>query len=86
MEELIKWNYAVSRPSTKDELEIHGCEYIWDGATPEEDETVLISDGKMVWVDTWVCYSRYDWSFDSGTDLEEFYWASIPKPPIREVE
>ena len=87
MEELIKWNYAVSRPSTEDELEIHGCEYTWDGATPEEDETVFVSDGKTVWVDTWICYAGYSYGFDSLSDLEEFYWASIPipKPPISEV-
>lgn len=86
MEESIKWNYVVSRPSTEDELEVYDDKYTWDGAIPEDDETVLVSDGKTVWLDTWICYSSYDWSFDGGTDLEEFYWASIPKPPIKEVE
>lgn len=88
MEESIKWNYVVSRPSTEDELEVYGCEYIWDGVTPEDDETVLASDGKMVWVDMWVCHGNDDCNFDGGTDLEEFYWASIPmpKPPIKGAE
>lgn len=87
MEESIKWNYVVLRSSTEDELEIYGETYTWDGATPEDDETVFVSDGKTVWVDTWVYYSKYSCTFDGGTDLEEFYWAPIPipKPPIKGV-
>lgn len=88
MEELIKWNYVTSRQLTEDELEIYGHEYTWDGITPEEDETVFVSDGKTVWVDTWVYYSTYSSGFDNISTIEEFYWASIsiPKPPIGEVE
>lgn len=85
MEELIKWNYVVSRPSTKDELEVYECEYTWDGAIPEEDEDVIVSDGKNVWIDTWIYYDAYSCGFDNASSLEEFYWASIPKPPIGEV-
>ncbi|WPC07996.1 hypothetical protein [Globicatella sp. PHS-GS-PNBC-21-1553] len=86
MEESIKWNYVVSRPPTADELEIYGHEYIWDGVTPEEDEMVIVSDGKTTWVDMWVCHGNDDCNFDSDLDLKEFYWVSIPKPPIKEVE
>lgn len=79
---LIKWNYVALRPSTEYELE-----YRWDGLTPEEDETVFVSDGVTTWVDTWIYHSRYSCGFEDNTDLEEFYWASIPmpQPPIEEV-
>lgn len=86
MEELIKWNYVVSRPSTEDEFEVYGCEYIWDGAIPEDEETVIVSDGETVWADMWMYYGDDDYNFDSDSDLKEFYWTSLPKPPIREVE
>lgn len=86
MEELIKWNYVVSRPSTEDEFDAYGLKYVWDGVTPEEDETVIVSDGKTTWVDMWVYYGHDDCNFDGGTDLEEFYWTSLPKPPIKEVD
>ena len=79
MEEVIKWHYVTSRPLTENVN-------IWDGTIPEEDEMVIVSDGKRVWADTWICYDGYSYGFDSLSDLEEFYWASMPKPPIREVE
>ena len=86
MEEVIKWHYVVSRPSTEDEFEVFGYEYMWDGVTPEDEETVIVSDGETVWVDMWMYYGDDDYNFESVSDLKEFYWASMPKPPIREVE
>ncbi|MGX7099576.1 hypothetical protein ACWOBH_06135 [Globicatella sanguinis] len=79
MEELIKWHYVTSRPLTENV-------YIWDGTIPEDEETVIVSDGETVWVDMWMYYGDDDYNFESVSDLKEFYWASIPKPPIREVE
>ena len=79
MEEVIKWNYVTSRPLSENV-------YIWDGAIPEDEETVIVSDGETVWVDMWMYYGDDDYNFDSDSDLKEFYWASIPKPPIKEVE
>lgn len=86
MKELIKWNYVTTRPLTEDEFAIYNCEYIWDGVIPEGDEVVIVSDGKTVWVDMWVDYGNDDCNFDGGADLKEFYWTSLPKPPIKEVE
>lgn len=86
MTETVKWNYVYSRETTDEELAEIGCAFMWDGTIPEEDEEVLISDGKTVWTDTWVYYGQNECGFDGGTDLEEFYWISFPKPPKKEVE
>lgn len=79
----MKWNKLTTRPIEDEEKEFYpDCSFIWDGATPEIDEVVLVSNGDNtdVWIDTWV-------EFDVGTgfldaDIEPgeiWYWMEIPE-------
>lgn len=81
----VKWNYVHLKKADNEEKEFFECDMIWDGLIPEEDEEVLVSDGKTVWTDIWVYYNANDCGFES-TELEKFYWISFPKPPKKEVE
>ena len=56
----------------------------WDFC-PEEDQEILVSDGKSVWIDTFM-YDSEGWYLDNcGTDVESLAWMSLPEP-YKEVE
>lgn len=86
----MKWNKLTTRPIEDEEKEYYpDCSFIWDGATPELEEVVLVSygDNTDVWIDTWD-------EFDVGkgfrdTDIEPgeiCYWMEIPKIDEEEEE
>lgn len=57
-------------------------ETVWDMRLPEDDEMILVSDGKKIWTDIWVV-------FENGSDFEEtdfenykhLWWSHLPEPP-----
>ena len=78
----VQWNKLVARELTDEEKEFFGDKVtsIWEGATPEIDEEVLVYTPKSgVTTDIWVDY-------EDGVGFESFeeeviYWTSFPEPP-----
>lgn len=75
---LSKWNRLTTRRPTKEEA-ANGYTFIWCGQTPEIGEEVLVTDGKSVWVETWM-------EFDTGVGFEytacNCWWMPFPKLPV----
>ena len=68
----VQWNKLVARELTDEEKEFFGDKVtsIWEGATPEIDEEVLVYTPKSgVTTDIWVDYE------------EVIFWTSFPEPP-----
>ena len=79
----MKWYKLTARPIEDEEKEYYpDCSFIWDGATPEIDEVVLVSygDNAYTWIDTWCDFDVgkgfYDMDIEPG---EICYWMEIPK-------
>ena len=83
IEELIKpqWIKFTKRPLEPDEQEEHPewC-YILDCEMPDDMQEILVSDGKLVWTDTY--FDDYDECYlDGGADLDGLWWMPMPEPP-----
>lgn len=47
---------------------------------PEVDEEILVTDGKNVWLDTWIEYDD-GYALDSNYEMDEVTaWMPLPKP------
>lgn len=79
----MKWNKLTTRPIEDEEKECYpDCSFIWDGATPEINEVVLVSYGENtdVWIDTWVEFDVGTGFYDTDIELGEIcYWMEIPE-------
>ena len=74
------WIPFKFRPLTEKEKEYYpDWIYMMDCSTPDDEEEILVSDGKHVWVDTF--YNSGDsCELDGGADLEGCAWMPMPKP------
>lgn len=79
----MKWNKIELRPATKEEKEEYGHVEWWDGLVPEEDEEVLVTDGKRVWTDIWVWCDAYSCGWESDASSIT-HWMPFPEPPKEE--
>lgn len=79
----MKWNKLTTRPVEDEEKEFYpDCSFIWDGATPEINEVVLVSysDNTDVWIDTWVEFDVGTGFYNTEIELGEIiYWMEIPE-------
>ena len=75
-----EWIPFNKRPLTEEEEEIYP-EWSWmlDCPTPEDEEDILVSDGKYVWVDTWWNCDGFC-RLDSDRELEGLAWMRFPDP------
>lgn len=75
-----EWIPFKKKPLTEEEEEIYP-EYSWmlDCPTPEDEEDILVSDGKYVWVDTWWNCDGFC-RLDSDRELEGLAWMRFPDP------
>ena len=73
------WIPFKLRPLTDEEKKEHPeWIYIVDCPLPDDDEEILVSDGKYVWVDTY--YNDGDsCHLDSNYELEDCAWMRLPK-------
>ena len=49
---------------------------------PDEEEEILVSDGKDVWIDTLMEDNGY--YLDSGREFRGLAWMQLPKPHVKE--
>lgn len=86
----MKWNKLTTRPIEDEEKECYpNCSFVWDGATPEIGEVVLVSygDNTDVWIDTWSEFDVGIGFYDTEIELgETCYWMEIPKIDEEEEE
>lgn len=75
-----KWNKIELKKCDDEEKEAYGTDFIWDGATPEVDEEVLVTNGIDCMVDKWVD-SAGEVFFDVMDD-DVLWW--MPLPTIHE--
>ena len=75
-----RWIPFKKRPLTDEEKqEYPDWTYIFDCPLPDDEEEILLSNGKYVWTDTFIndgeCY------LDGGDDIDEgMAWMPLPKP------
>ena len=75
-----EWIPFKKRPLTDEEKqEYPDWTYIFDCPLPDDEEEILLSNGKYVWTDTFIndgeCY------LDGGDDIDEgMAWMPLPKP------
>ena len=86
----MKWNKLTTRPIEDEEKECYpDCSFIWDGATPEIGEVVLVSygDNTDVLIDTWVEFDVGTGFLDREIEVGEIcYWMEIPEIDEEDVE
>lgn len=75
-----EWIPFRKRPLTKEEQQKHPdwC-YILDCKLPDDDEDILVSNGKYIWIDRFnnngtECY------LESDACLDDCAWMTLPKP------
>lgn len=74
------WIPFKKRPLTDEEKqEYPDWTYIFDCPLPDDEEEILLSNGKFVWTDTFIndgeCY------LDGGDDIDDgMAWMPLPKP------
>lgn len=75
-----EWILFKKRPLTDEEKqEYPDWTYIFDCPLPDDEEEILLSNGKYVWTDTFIndgeCY------LDGGDDIDDgMAWMPLPKP------
>lgn len=76
----MKWIEFKTRELTEEEIESYPIwDLMWDCSIPNIGDAILVSNGKMIWIDTWT-------EVDYGTDLledeaEGLYWMPLPELP-----
>lgn len=74
------WIPFKKRPLTDEEKQEHpDWTYVFDCPLPDDEEEILLSNGKYVWTDTFIndgeCY------LDGGDDIDDgMAWMPLPKP------
>ena len=80
-----RWIPFKTRPLTDEEKqEYPDWTYIFDCPLPDDEEEILLSNGKYVWTDTFIndgeCY------LDGGDDIDEgMAWLPLPEPYKEDV-
>lgn len=80
-----EWIPFTNRPLTDEEKEEYpDWIYIFDCPLPDDEEEILLSNGKHVWTDTFIadgeCY------LDGGDDIDEgMAWMPFPEPYKEDV-
>lgn len=80
------WIPFKTRPLTDEEKqEYPDWTYIFDCPLPDDEEEILLSNGKYVWTDTFIndgeCY------LDGGDDIDDrMAWMPLPKPYKQKTE
>lgn len=80
-----EWIPFTKRPLTDEEKEEYpDWIYIFDCPLPDDEEEILLSNGKHVWTDTFIadgeCY------LDGGDDIDEgMAWMPLPEPYKEDV-
>ena len=75
-----EWIPFTKRPLTDEEKEEYpDWIYIFDCPLPDDEQEILLSNGKYVWTDTFIsdgeCY------LDGGDDIDEgMAWMPLPEP------
>lgn len=75
-----RWTPFSWRPLTEEEKKYHDdwC-FITDSELPDDNQEILVSDGRNVWKD--VFYNDGEIYFDSGSDVDDVKaWMPLPKP------
>ena len=72
------WTPITLRKPTPDELEDNPDWIYVAEDTPPEDEEVLVSNGKWVWLDTLCNNGDFLYWDNSDCELEETAWMSLP--------
>lgn len=75
-----KWIPFTMREVTAEEKEVYPeWDSILDCKLPDDGEEILVSNGKYVWLDTFIndCDGCY---LDGGDDVEGLAWQPLPKP------
>lgn len=89
-EEQTGWIKLKTRPATRDENILFGWpdnsdHEMFDCKIPEIGETILVTDGDVIWTDTWVNFGLSDYGFDNNNEeLTDLWWAPIPDLPKTE--
>lgn len=74
-----EWNKIELKKCNDEEKEAYGTDFIWDGATPEVDEEVLVTNGIDCMVDKWVDSAGVVY-FDVIDD-DVLWWMPLPNTP-----
>ena len=53
--------------------------------TPDDDEEILVSNGRYVWKDEF-CNNGDECYLDSGHEMEGCWWMPMPEPPKEEED
>lgn len=75
-----RWIPFTMREVTAEEKEVYPeWDSILDCKLPDDGEEILVSNGKYVWLDTFIndCDGCY---LDGGDDVEGLAWQPLPKP------
>lgn len=75
-----RWIPFTMRELTTEEKEEHPeWDYMMDCKLPDDGEEILVSNGKYVWLDTFIsdCDGCY---LDGGDDVEGLAWMPLPEP------
>ncbi|PCH13868.1 hypothetical protein A9Y57_00136 [Streptococcus parauberis] len=74
----MNWKHAYLRKATEEEIEVLGCEDIWDGDVPDIYVTILIYQKGNYDIDYMddvdVGFALYN------NDYDDFYWCELEKP------
>ncbi|WP_070043581.1 hypothetical protein [Streptococcus agalactiae] len=74
----MNWKHAYLRKATEEEIEVLGCEDIWDGDVPDIYVTILIYQNGNYDIDY---MDDVDVGFAlSNNDYDDFYWCELEKP------
>lgn len=47
---------------------------------PDDGEEILVSDGRFVWIDTFMGGEECMWYLDNSEELEVLTWMPLPEP------
>lgn len=77
----MKWHKLTKRPLNDEERYIYFSsefDFSWEGTkTPKNEQEVLVSDRKNVWIDLWLVIDDTVAFFESTDDIETAYWMSF---------
>lgn len=77
---LQEWIPFKYRDADEEEREAYKTDQILDCKMPDDDEEILISNGKTVWLDT-MCYDALGAYLDSNIEItEDMAWMPLPGP------
>ena len=77
----MKWTKFTTRELTEEEKELFkDVAFMWDSPVPDIGETVFVSNGNDIWLETWTDFDGDAVGLEDN-DAEGLYWMSLPKLP-----